>query len=70
MTAKTITAALLAAIALSLAAAAPALASEQIESFVTTRTDPQGGGPTPRPAATPTWRRPSPSTNPATPRRP
>ena len=45
MTAKMIAAALMAAAALSLAAAAPAMASEQIESFVTTMTDPQGGGP-------------------------
>ena len=45
MTPRTITVALLAAIALSLAAAAPVMASEQVESFVTTMTDPQGGGP-------------------------
>jgi hypothetical protein len=45
MTAKTITAALIAAIALVLAAAAPAMASEPIDSFATTMTDPQGGGP-------------------------
>jgi hypothetical protein len=45
MTAKTITAALLAATALSLAAAAPAMAIEPIESFTTTMTNPQGGAP-------------------------
>ena len=44
MTAK-ITAALIAAIALFLAAAGTATASEPIESFMTTMTDPQGGGP-------------------------
>ncbi len=67
---RTITVALLAAVALSLAVAAPVMASEQIESFVTTMTDPQGEGPTPRRAAIPTWKRTSRSKIPATPRRP
>ena len=45
MTPRTITVALLAAIALSLGGSRPGDGERAIESFVTTMTDPQGGGP-------------------------
>ena len=45
MTARTIPVAVIAAVVLALFAAAPAMAIEPIESFTTTMTDPQGGGP-------------------------